>query len=103
MTVRSLSLRVPAAAGLRKGSEQGEWEPAEEAQMGEVIAEVYAGRAAGEPVAEVAGSEDRVLRKALRFALELGMPVEVVIAGRPGVVRILADGTVVKKLGGGDV
>lgn len=64
--------------------------------MGEVIAEVYAGRAAGEPMAEVAGSEDRVIRKAQRFALELGMPVEVVIAGRSGLVRITAEGKVVK-------
>lgn len=95
MTVRSLSLRVPAKAGLRRDSEQGGWEPAEEAQMGEVIAEVYLGKRSEELLATVAGSEARVIGKAARLARELGMPVEVVIAGRPGVLRLSATGRVI--------
>lgn len=62
-----------------------------------VMGELYVGRAAGQPVAEVAGTEAQVLRKAARFAAELGMPVELVVAGQPGVVRVEVNGTIVRK------
>lgn len=63
--------------------------------MGEqqVMAEVYQGRATGEPLATVTGSEARVLRKAAVLAAELGQPVEVVIAGGAQTWRITPMGT----------
>lgn len=95
MTERSLSLRVPATAGLRRNSEASGWEPAVEAVMEQLIAELYLGKRGDELLATVAGSEARVLGKASRLARELGMPVEVVIAGRPGVLRVSATGKLV--------
>lgn len=58
------------------------------------MAEVYAGKARGEPVRTIYATHARLLEKAAALARELGQPVEVVVAGEAVVYRVTAQGRV---------
>lgn len=58
------------------------------------MAELYAGRAQGEPVRTVYSTEARLIETAAALARELGQPVEVVFAGEAQVYRVTAQGRI---------
>lgn len=58
------------------------------------MAEVYAGKAVGEPTRTICGTDSRLIEKAAALARELGQPVEVVIEGDVQVYRVTAQGRV---------
>lgn len=67
----------------------------------QVLAEVYQGKARGEPLRTLAGTESAVVMRAVLLALDLGQAVEVVIAGAAEVVCVSASGAISYKPVGG--
>ena len=62
----------------------------------QLVAEFYPGRAVGEPLKTVTGSEAKVIQRASDFAAEMGLAVEVVVAGAFYGWRVTPAGRVTK-------